>query len=89
MKTFEEIRIDTLSDDQLLTEISLGKISSTGMMMRLLTQVNKFKDKELGKILRTLGILIYITSLQHKPTPKRKNELNKNKEFKRKRIKTW
>ena len=89
MKTFDEMKLSSFSDQELLTEISLGKVSSTLMIGRLLTQINKFKDKELGKILRTLGILIYITSLQHKPTPKRKNELNKNKEFKRKRIKTW
>ena len=87
MKTFEEMRTDTLSDDELLTEISLGKISSTVVVSRLLVQVNKLKDRELGQILRTLGILIYITSLQHKS--KKKNELNRKKEFKRTRIKTW
>jgi threonine dehydratase len=46
--------------------------------------------KQLGKTIRTLGILIYITSLQHKS--KKKTELNSNRDnklYKRKRIKTW
>ena len=85
MKTFEEMRTDTLSDDELLTEISLGKISSTVVVGRLLTQIRKLKDKEMGQIFRTLGILIYITSLQHK-----KEDVNsKRDKYKRKRIKTW
>tara|TARA_B100001964_G_C13814087_1_gene414342 strand:+ start:186 stop:449 length:264 start_codon:yes stop_codon:yes gene_type:complete len=87
MKTFDEYKFDSLNEDELLTEISLGKISSTVLMGRLLGQINQLKDKELSKVLRTIGILIYITSLQHKS--KKKTELNKNKEFKRKRIKTW
>ena len=79
------MRTDTLSDDELLTEISLGKISSTVVVGRLLTQIRKLKDKEMGQIFRTLGILIYITSLQHK-----KEDVNsKRDKYKRKRIKTW
>ena len=93
MKTFDEMKLESLSDEELLTEISLGKVSSTLMMTRLLTQVNKYKDKELGQILRSLGILTYITSLQHKSkTTRKKEELNSNKDkkiYKRKRIKTW
>ena len=81
------MKLSSFSDEELITEISLGKVSSTLMVGKLLTQVNKLKDRELGQILRTLGVLIYITSLQHKP--KTKTELNRNKEFKRKRIKTW
>ena len=85
MKTFEEMRTDTLSDDELLTEISLGKISSTVVVGRLLTQIRKLKDKEMGQIFRTLGILIYITSLQHK-----KEDVNsKRDKYKRKRSKRW
>ena len=87
MKTFDEMKLSGFSDQELLTEISLGKVSSTVVIARLLGQVNKLKDRQLGQILRTLGVLIYITSLQHKS--KKKTELNKNKEFKRKRIKTW
>ena len=89
MKTFDEYKFDSLNEDEILKEISLGKISSSVMMMRLLTQVNKLKDKELGQVLRSLGVLIYITSLQHKSKKKEDLNSNRNKEFKRKRIKTW
>ena len=89
MKTFDEYKFDSLNEDELLTEISLGKISSTVLMGRLLGQINQLKDKELSKVLRTIGILIYITSLQHKSKKKTELNSNKNKEFKRKRIKTW
>ena len=89
MKTFDEMKLSGFSDQELLTEISLGKVSSTMMVGRLLTQVRKLKDKELGQTLRTLGILIYITSLQHKSKKKEELNSNRNKEFKRKRIKTW
>ncbi len=89
MKTFDEMKLDSLSEEELLTEISLGKVSSTMMVGKLLTQIRKLKDKELGQTLRTLGILIYITSLQHKSKKKEDLNSNSNKEFKRKRIKTW
>jgi len=89
MKTFDEHKFESLNEDELLKEISLGKISSTVLMSRLLGQVNQLKDKGLGKVLRTLGILIYITSLQHKSKKKEELNSNRNKEFKRKRIKTW
>ena len=96
MKTFDDFKLDNLTDEELtrditdfsLTEISLGKVSSTMMVGKLLTQVRKLKDKDLGQTLRTLGILIYITSLQHKSDKKELNS-NKKKEFKRKRLKTW
>ena len=89
MKTFDEHKFESLNEDELLKEISLGKISSTVLMSRLLGQVNQLKDKGLGKVLRTLGILIYITSLQHKSKKKEELNSNRNKDFKRKRIKTW
>ena len=89
MKTFDEYKFDSLNEDELLTEISLGKISSTVLMSRLLQQVSQLKDKQMSKVLRTLGILIYITSLQHKSKKKEELNSNRNKDFKRKRIKTW
>ena len=89
MKTFDEMKLDSLTEEELLTEISLGKVSSTMMVGKLLTQVRKLKDRELGQVFRTLGILIYITSLQHKSKKKEDLNSNRNKEFKRKRIKTW
>ena len=89
MKTFDEYKFDSLNEEEILKEISLGKVSSTGMMMRLLTQVSKLKDKELGQVLRSLGVLIYITSLQHKSKKKEDLNSNRDKQFKRKRLKTW
>lgn len=89
MKTFDEHNFDSLNEEDLLTEISLGKISSTVLMSRLLQQVSQLKDKQMSKVLRTLGILIYITSLQHKSKKKEELNSNRNKDFKRKRIKTW
>lgn len=89
MKTFDEYKFDSLNEEEVLTEISLGKISSTVLMSRLLQQVSQLKDKQMSKVLRTLGILIYITSLQHKSKKKEELNSNRNKEFKRRRIKTW
>ena len=94
IKTFDDFKLDNLTEEELtrdisdlsITEISLGKVSSTMMVGKLLTQVRNVKDKELGQVLRTLGILIYITSLQHKS---KKTELNKlGNTIKRKRTKT-
>ena len=48
MKTFDEYKFDSLNEDELLTEISLGKISSTVLMGRLLGQINQLKDKWIG-----------------------------------------
>ena len=80
MKTFDEMKLDSLTEEEFLTEISLGKVSSTMMIGKLLTQIRNVKDKELGQVLRTLGILIYITSLQHKS--KKKEDKSKSKKKK-------
>ena len=37
---------ESYSDEELLTEISLGKVSTTLMMTKLLSQVSKYKDKQ-------------------------------------------
>ena len=86
MKTFEEMRIDTLSEDELLTEISLSKISTTVFLTKVLMNVKKIEDKSLQEVLRNMSYMIYVTSLQHK-----KEDLNskKDKIYKRKRVKTW
>ena len=86
MKTFEEMRIDTLSEDELLTEISLSKISTTVFLTKVLMNVKKIQDKSLQEVLRNMSYMIYVTSLQHK-----KEDLNskKDKIYKRKRVKTW
>jgi|APSaa5957512493_1039668.scaffolds.fasta_scaffold09724_7 hypothetical protein len=93
IKTFDDFKLNNLTEEELTRDISdlslteIGKVSSTMMVGKLLTQVRNVKDKELGQVLRTLGILIYITSLQHKSD---KEELNKlGNTIKRKRTKTW
>ena len=87
MKTFEEMKLDGLSEQELLTEISLGKVSTTMFLGKVLMNVKKIQDKSLQEVLRNMSYMIYVTSLQYKS--KKKTELNRNKEFKRKRIKTW
>ena len=93
IKTFDDFKLNNLTEEELTRDISdlslteIGKVSSTMMIGKLLTQVRNVKDKELGQVLRTLGILVYITSLQHKS---KKTELNKlGNTIKRKRTKTW
>ena len=70
MKTFEEMRIDTLSEQELLTEISLGKISTTVFLGKVLMNVKKIQDKSLQEVLRNMSYMIYVTSLQHKSKKK-------------------
>ena len=70
MKTFEEMRIDTLSEDELLTEISLSKISTTVFLTKVLMNVKKIQDKSLQEVLRNMSYMIYVTSLQHKSKKK-------------------
>ena len=88
-RDIKDHKLNQEQQEELLKEISLGKISSTVLMSRLLQQVSQLKDKQMSKVLRTLGILIYITSLQHKSKKKEELNSNRNKDFKRKRIKTW
>ena len=70
MKTFEEMRIDTLSEEELLTEISLSKISTTVFLTKVLMNVKKIQDKSLQEVLRNMSYMIYVTSLQHKSKKK-------------------
>lgn len=72
-KTLLELdQLDTDTKD-LLLEISIGKISSTILIGRLMKLVQGIKDKNLKKSLSTLGYLIYTVSLQSKSL----TELNK------------
>jgi len=81
MKTYEEMKLETLSEEELITELSLGKVSSTVVVSRVMMLTRKLQDKKLGEVLKWLSILIYTVSLQQKS--------KKKEEFKRKRIKTW
>ena len=70
MKTFEEMKLDGLSEQELLTEISLGKISTTVFLGKVLMNVKKIQDKSLQEVLRNMSYMIYVTSLQHKSKKK-------------------
>jgi hypothetical protein len=62
----------SFEEQQTLDEISLGKIGTTVLVSRLLGQLNKIEDKSLRDVLKTLGYMIYTTSLQHKKDNKRR-----------------
>ena len=70
MKTFEEMKLDGLSEQELLTEISLGKISTTVFLGKVLMNIKKIQDKPLQDVLRNMSYMIYVTSLQHKSKKK-------------------
>ena len=70
MKTFEEMKLDGLSEQELLTEISLSKISTTVFLTKVLMNVKKIQDKSLQEVLRNMSYMIYVTSLQHKSKKK-------------------
>lgn len=59
---------DSLDEDtkELLVEISIGKISTTILVGRLMRLVKGIKDRNLQKSLSTLGYMIYTVSLQSK-----------------------
>jgi len=71
MKTFEEWDdVEIKREQELLTEISLGKISTTVFLGKVLMNVKKIQDKSLQEVLRNMSYMIYVTSLQHKSKKK-------------------
>ena len=73
MKTLKQfnknqLEIESLDEDvtELITEISIGKISTTILIGRLMRLVKGISDKSLQKTLSTLGYMIYTVSLQSK-----------------------
>ncbi len=77
MKKFDHWRlrydnsyIDHLSEEELLTEVSLGKISTTVFLGKVLMNIKKIQDKPLQGVLRNMSYMIYVTSLQHKSKKK-------------------
>jgi len=67
MKTYQEL-FNPTDEQELLKELSLGKISSTVLLSRGLNQIKKLEDKNLQSVLKTIIQMIFITSLQHKKT---------------------
>ena len=73
MKTLKQfnknqLELESLDEDvrELLVEISIGKISTTILVGRLMRLVKGISDKSLQKTLSTLGYMIYTVSLQSK-----------------------
>jgi hypothetical protein len=62
----------SLQEQKDLHEISIGKLSTTVLLTRLMGQLKKIEDKDLQQVLRTLSYMVYTTSLQHKPNNKRR-----------------
>jgi hypothetical protein len=66
MKTYNEMKLDNLTEDELINEISIGKIGSTVILGRLTQLTRKMKDRQLGEVFKWIGFLIYNVSLQQK-----------------------
>ena len=62
----------SLQEQKDLHEISIGKLSTTVLLTRLMGQLKKIEDKDLQQVLRTLSYMVYTTSLQHIPNNKRR-----------------
>ena len=73
MKTYNEMKLDNLTEEELINEISIGKISSTVILGRLTQLTRKMKDRQLGEVFKWIGFLIYNVSLQQK-SKKEKNK---------------
>ena len=67
MKTYQEL-FNPIDEQELLQELSLGKISSTVLLSRGLNQIKQLEDKNLQSVLKTLIQMIFITSIQQKKT---------------------
>lgn len=67
MKTYQEL-FNPTDEQELLQELSLGKISSTVLLSRGLNQIKQLEDKDLQSVLKTMIQMIFITSIQHKKT---------------------
>jgi hypothetical protein len=79
MKTYNEMNLENLSEEELITELSLGKVSTTVLMGRLMMLTRKMKDKQLSEVLKYIGYMVYVNSLQHK----KKNKKEQTKPIKR------
>ena len=80
MKTYNEMKLENLSEEELINEISLGSISSKVLLGRIVVLTRKLEDKNLGKVLQFISYLIFVVSL--KIFKKNKKESN-NKSIRR------
>jgi hypothetical protein len=63
MKTSQDLKLDSLSEEELLTEMSLGKISTTVFLKRVLMNLKKIEDESIRNVLRDMTYMIYVDSL--------------------------
>ena len=77
-KSNEVLQLDSLEreDQEIIQEISIGKLSTTMFIGRLKILSKKIKDVTLRKSIMTLGYLIYTVSLQSKSLDKIEKQLN-------------
>ena len=77
-KSNEVLQLDSLEreDQEIIKEISIGKLSTTMFIGRLKILSKKIKDITLRKSIMTLGYLIYTVSLQSKSLDKIEKQLN-------------
>ena len=80
MKTYNEMKLENLSEQELINELSLGSISSKVLLGRILVLTRKLEDKNLGEVLKFMSYLIFVVSL--KIFKKNKKESN-NKSIRR------
>ena len=74
-------------DQEVLNEISVGKLSTTVFVGRLKLLTRKIKDVVMRKTFMTLGYMIYTVSLQSKSLQKIDDKLDKiTQELKRQQI---
>ena len=74
-------------DQEVLSEISIGKLSTTVFVGRLKLLTRKIKDVVMRKTFMTLGYMIYTVSLQSKSLEKIDDKLDKiTQELKRQQI---
>lgn len=66
-----------MEEQQVLNEISMGKLSSTVFLGRLKALTNKVKDTFMKKTLMNLGYMIYTVSLQSKSLKNIEDTLSK------------
>jgi|TARA_B100000989_G_scaffold235155_1_gene181965 hypothetical protein len=90
-KSKEILEYDLLDSEEqeLLTEISIGKVTSTVFLGRLKLLTRKIKDINLKKTLMNLGYMIYTVSLQQKSLDKLDKKLdNLTTQLKKQEIET-
>ena len=64
MKTYNEMKLENLSEQELINELSLGSISSKVLLGRIVVLTRKLEDKNLGKVLQFMSYLIFVVSLK-------------------------